>query len=89
MPRRVDANRTPLGRLRAKTGLSRNEAAVILGVGLTTLARYETGVNDVPMGIAEKMATLYRVPFEEVRAAVSETVGHDNFDENGDSEAIR
>ena len=73
MPRWTDADRTPLAAIRAKSGLSRNEAAVILDVGLTTLARYESGTNDVPMGVAEKMATIYRVPFDDIRAAVAET----------------
>ena len=73
MPRWTDADRTPLAVLRAKGGLSRNEAAVKLNVGLTTLGRYEIGANDVPMGVAEQMATLYGVTFDEVRAAVAET----------------
>ena len=73
MPRWTDADRTPLATLRAKRGLSRNEAAVQLSVGLTTLGRYELGANDVPMGVAEQMATLYGVTFDEIRAAVAET----------------
>ena len=54
--------------------LSRNEAAVRLHVGVTTLARYENGANDVPMGIAEKMAILYQVPFDAIREAVTQTL---------------
>ena len=73
MARWDDSERTPLALLRAKAALSRNEAAVKMEVGLTTLARYENGINDVPMGVAEQMATLYDVPFEEIRAAVLET----------------
>ena len=73
MPRWTDADRTPLAILRAKGGFSRNEAAVKLNVGLTTLGRYELGTNDVPMGVAEQMATLYGVTFDEIRVAVTET----------------
>lgn len=73
MPRWTDEQRTPLARLRSQAGLSRNEASVKLGVGFNTLGRYESGMNDVPMGIAEKMATLYGVPFDAIRAAVAET----------------
>ena len=73
MPRWTEADRTPLASLRANACLSRNEAAVRLRVGVTTLARYENGTNDVPMGIAEKMAILYQVPFDAIRNAVART----------------
>ena len=73
MPRWTDEDRTPLARLRSGTGLSRNRAAVDLNISSNTLWRYEAGENDVPMGVAEKMATLYGVAFDEVRAAVTET----------------
>jgi len=75
MPRWTDADRTPLASLRANAYLSRNEAAVKLHVGVTTLARYENGTNDVPMGIAEKMAILYQVPFDAIREAVAQPQG--------------
>ena len=73
MPRWPDSGKTPLALLRTKAGLSREEASVKMGVGIATLGRYESGVNDVPMGIAEKMATIYRAPFDDIRAAISET----------------
>ena len=73
MPRWTEADRTPLASLRANAYLSRNEAAVRLHVGVTTLARYENGANDVPMGVAEKMAILYQVPFDSIREAVTRT----------------
>ena len=73
MPRWTEADRTPLASLRANAYLSRNEAAVKLHVGVTTLARYENGTNDVPMGVAEKMAILYQVPFDSIREAVART----------------
>lgn len=69
----VNRNNTPLAFLRKKAGLSRNKAAVLLNVGLTTLARYENGDNDVPFGIGEKMTILYNVPFETVRFAIRDT----------------
>ena len=73
MPRWTDENRTPLAKLRSKAGLSRNQASVKLDIGVNTLGRYESGINDVPMGIAEQMAALYGVTFDELRAAVAET----------------
>ena len=73
MPRWTEADRTPLASLRANAYLSRNEAAVRLRVGVTTLAWYENGVNDVPTGGAEKMAILYQVPFDAIREAVART----------------
>jgi hypothetical protein len=44
-----------------------------LGLGVNTLGRYELGTNDVPMGVAEQMAVLYGVLFDEIRIAVAET----------------
>jgi transcriptional regulator with XRE-family HTH domain len=73
MPRWTDENRTPLAKIRAKAGFSRNQASVKLDVGFNTLGRYEIGTNDVPMGVAEAMAALYSVPFDEIRAAVAQT----------------
>ena len=72
MPRWTEADRTPLASLRANAYLSRNEAAVRLRVGVTTLAWYENGVNDVPTGGAEKMAILYQVPLDVMREAVTQ-----------------
>ena len=63
----------PLVILRKNVGLSRNKAAVMLDIGLTTLTRYENGDNDVPFGVGEKMAVLYKVPFEDVRFAIRDT----------------
>jgi hypothetical protein len=45
----------------------------MLDIGVNTLGRYESGINDVPMGLAEKMASLYNVPFDDIRAAIADT----------------
>ena len=66
-------NYKPLVFLRKKAGYSRNKAAVLLDIGLTTLTRYENGDNDVPFGVGEKMTVLYNVPFEDVRFAIRDT----------------
>ena len=63
----------PLAVIRKAAGFSRNAAAVYLGIGLTTLTRYENGDNDVPFGIGEKMAVLYKTLFENIRNAIRET----------------
>lgn len=63
----------PLALLREKAGFSRNKAAVLLDVGLTTLARYENGDNDVPFGVGERMAVLYNTAFDNVRFAIRDT----------------
>lgn len=73
MPRWKDAERMPLAVLRANAGYSRNKAAVLLDIGLTTLTRYENGENDVPFGVGERMTELYKVPFEDVRFAIRDT----------------
>ena len=73
MPRWVDEDMTPLARLRAKAGFSREIAAKRLKVVMMTLYRYESGKTDIPLGIAENMASLYGVPFDEIRRAARET----------------
>lgn len=73
MPRWADSDRTPLAQMRARAGFSREEAAKILGVVMMTLYRYEIGKNDIPLGIVENMVSLYRVKFDDFRAAAKET----------------
>ena len=74
MPRRwKDEERKPLALLRAKAGFSAEKAAALLGVVMMTLYRYERGLAEIPLSIAEKMSDLYRVPFDEIRLAVKNT----------------
>ncbi len=73
MPRWPDEDKTPLAKLRAKAGFTREEAAAILKVVMMTLYRYERGKTDIPLGVAENMATLYNIPFDELRKAARET----------------
>jgi transcriptional regulator with XRE-family HTH domain len=73
MPRWPDTEKTPLALLRTQAGLSRNEAAVKLSIGFATLGRYETGISDISVSLAEKMASLYNVPFDDIRTAVANT----------------
>ena len=73
MPRWMDEERKPLARLRAKAGLSQTEASVKLGTSITTLVRYESGASDLSIKLAEQMATLYGVTFDDIRAAIAET----------------
>ena len=73
MPRWTKSDRSPLGNLRAEAGLSREAVASALKLSLSTIVRYETGVTDIPIGIAEDIATLYHVPFDELREAIKAT----------------
>ena len=57
---------TALGLLRAQAGLSRDKAAVILGMAPNTLLRYEHGKNDIGLSVLERMASLYGVSFDEI-----------------------
>ena len=66
MLQRFMTEQTALGLIRAQAGLSRDKAAVILGVAPNTLLRYEHGKNDIGLLILEKMASLYKVSFDEV-----------------------
>ena len=64
---------TPLSQLRVNAGFSREKAAHILNIVMMTLYRYEHGINDIPLGIAENMASLYKVPFNDIREAAKAT----------------
>lgn len=63
---------SPLAELRTAAGMSRNKAAVMLNIGLTTLARYEAGKRALSLELAESMAELYKVTFETLRTAARE-----------------
>lgn len=73
MPRVTYDDSLPLAKIRVKAGFSQERAAVAIDITGKTLARYEHGVSDVPMRVAEKMSALYRVPFESIRKAVNDT----------------
>ncbi|MDR1377458.1 MAG: helix-turn-helix domain-containing protein [Synergistaceae bacterium] len=73
MPRWTDKNRNPLGKLRSGAGLSQAEVSVKLGIGIHSVVRYESGISDLTIRLAEQMSALYGVPFEEIRKAVAET----------------
>ena len=68
MPRWTNDDRTPLAAIRANSGLTRTQAAVLLDVALNTLGRYESGY-EIPLDVAEDMATLYNVSFDDIRSA--------------------
>ncbi|MBR0168688.1 MAG: helix-turn-helix transcriptional regulator [Synergistaceae bacterium] len=73
MPRWTNENRSPLGNIRANAGYSRETAANIMKLSLSTMVRYEAGSSDIPIGIAEEMAVLYQVPFDTIREAIKTT----------------
>lgn len=73
MPRWNADNMQPLARIRSNAGFSREKAAAMLSITAGTLNRYETGGNDIPLGIAEKMSELYSVDFDAIRTAARET----------------
>lgn len=76
MPRWNLEEQTELAQLRAKAGLSRDKAAVMIGVAPNTLFRYESGRNDIGLEAAEKMALLYKVPFDAIREAAKSVRAH-------------
>ena len=73
MPRFVADNITPLVKIRNNAGFSRENASSILNITMMTLTRYEMGKTDIPLGIAEDMASLYNVPFDSIREAARNT----------------
>ncbi len=70
MPRWPKEDKNPLGQIRTEAGYSREKAAATLDISLSTMIRYETGVTDIPIGIAEAMAMMYKVPFETLRNTI-------------------
>jgi len=72
MPRWPKENKNPLGKIRTEAGYSREKAASAMNISLSTMIRYETGVTDIPIGIAEEMSILYKVPFETLRSTIKE-----------------
>ena len=73
MPRWSKSDRSPLGNLRAEAGLSRETVASALKLSLSTMVRYETGITDIPIGVAEDMAVLYHTHFDKLREAIKAT----------------
>ena len=70
MPRWNTEKLSALAKLRNNKGLSREKAAVLMDISGLTLARYENGITDLPMRIADKMTKLYDVGIEEIKNAV-------------------
>ena len=83
MVRMKKDNLTPLAKLRIKSGISREDASSVLNVVMMTLYRYENGMTDIPLGIAENMASLYNVSFDEVRNAAKATKEFKGINANG------
>ena len=73
MPRWTNDTRSPLGSIRANAGYSRENAAAAMKLSLSTMVRYESGSSDIPVGVAEEMAVLYRVSFDNIRDAIKAT----------------
>ena len=78
MPRWLEENRSALAKIRSRKGLSIEKAAVSMDITSRTLARYENGITDLPMRIANKMTKLYDVGIEEIKNAVI------NMEEDGE-----
>jgi transcriptional regulator with XRE-family HTH domain len=56
----------PLRGARRAAGMTWREAAALLGIAVSTLARYEAGERPVPVAVLRKMAVLYRRPVAEL-----------------------
>ena len=66
MLERYAKGQTALALLRLQAGLSRNKAAVMLGIASGTLLRYEHGINDIGLEVIDNMTSLYGASFEDV-----------------------
>ena len=83
MPRWTKSDRSPLGNIRAGAGYSREKAASAMNLSLSTMVRYEKGSSDIPIGIAEGMAVLFNVSFDELREAIKATKEAKGFQVTG------
>ena len=72
MPRNYQGGQSALALIRMNAGLSRDKAAVMLGMAPNTLLRYEHGKNDIGLFVIDNMASLYGVSFEDVCKAARE-----------------
>lgn len=48
--------------IRINAGMTRKEAADILGIHDQTLGKYEKDSSDIPMSLLEKISNLYQTP---------------------------
>ena len=53
-----------LAALRVRAGYIQKEAAPLLGINRATLLRYERDCSNMPAGLVNKMAALYKCPPE-------------------------
>ncbi len=60
---------TPPMAMRQNAGFSRAQASGFVDIGHAALASYEKGDSLIPLDIAEDLATLYKVPFDDIRKA--------------------
>ena len=51
---------------RINKGLSRQEAAKLLGVGVSTIGNYERGVSYPDVPVIQKMEQVYGIPYGEM-----------------------
>ena len=52
---------------RVNAGIKQKNAAASLGVTVATLQNWEKGKTSPPIGKAQRMADLYRIPLDEIQ----------------------
>lgn len=65
---------TKLAYLRKKKGLTQDEMAKMLAIGLSTYNQYENLQRSIPIQIAEKIASILDVPVDEIFLPIKFTV---------------
>lgn len=65
---------TKLAYLRKKKGLTQDEMAKILAIGLSTYNQYENLQRGIPFQIAEKIASMFDIPVDEIFLPIKFTV---------------
>ena len=75
---------------RQKRGYKQEDMALKLGIGVSTYCQYETGSRNVPLTIAENIASIFEMSVNELflpqKFTVSKSSGQK--DENVDKEVI-
>lgn len=61
-----------MSELRAKAGITCEDAALILGIRPNTFYRYESGYRSMPITIFKKLCVLYHVDMKETLDKVNE-----------------
>ncbi|GKT04663.1 helix-turn-helix transcriptional regulator [Furfurilactobacillus entadae] len=62
----ADEERMTLKALRARMGMTQNEAGKAIGVDRSTLARWEKDASEIPFNITDTISRVYKYPKDQI-----------------------